>query len=163
MTAMSSLEIASVDIPAVIDPSTGEAVVIAEATTDTLAMFLDNVREVEQTFREEKRAVTREIVERMDREARWTGIVGDYKIVADGPTKPTEYQAEALYEALREYVDSGAISEDALDAAVERSYTYKAKHRGIQALAKLGGHIAETIAAHSHEVEKERRVKVSRA
>lgn len=151
------------DLPAVIDPSTGEAVVIADAATDTLAMFLDNVREVERAFREQKRAVTRAIIERMDREARWTGIVGDYEIVADGPTKPTEYQAEALYEALREYVDSGAISEAALEAAVERTYSYKAKHRGIQALVKLGGHIAETIAEHSHEAEKERRVRVSRA
>lgn len=151
------------DLPAVIDPFTGEAVVIADAPTDTLAAFLHNVREVEGAFREQKRAVTREIVERMDREARWTGTVGDYKIVADGPPKPIEYQAEALYEALREYVDSGAISEAALDAAVERTYSYRAKHRGIQALLKLGGHIAETIAKHAHEAEKERRVKVSRA
>lgn len=162
---MSAAEItpAPADIPAVIDPSTGEAVVVASATTDTLAMFLDNVRQVEQTFREHKRAVTREILSRMDREARWSGVVGDYAITGDGPTKPTEYDAEALYNALTEYVDSGAISEAALDAAIERRYSYKAKHRGIQALARLGGHISETILQHSSEVEKTRSVQVRRA
>jgi len=161
---MSAAEItpAAPEIPAVVDPSTGEAVVVAEATTDTLAMFLDNVRQVEQTFREQKRAVTREILARMDREARWTGVVGDYAISADGPTRPMEYDAEALYNALTEYVDSGAISEAALDAAVERRYSYKAKHRGIQALAKLGGGIAERIRQHSAEVEKVRSVQVRR-
>lgn len=156
------LEPRTPDIPAVMDPQTGEALVLADAPTDSLAGFLDHVREIETNLREQKKAVTAEIIDRMDREAKWTGEVGDYVIKGDGPTRPTEYDAEALHAALLEYVDAGAITDAALEAAIERTFTYKAKHRGLQALTKLGGDIAAVIHEHSREAEKDRRVSVKR-
>jgi hypothetical protein len=149
-------------MPAVVDPRTGEAVVLAEAATDTLAAFLENVREVESAFREQKRAVSREILDRMDREARWTGRVGEFEIKGDGPTPPTEYDAEALYWALDEFVAAGVITDQARDEAVERVEVFKAKARGIQALRKLGGGVAAVIDRHAREAVRERRVSVKR-
>jgi hypothetical protein len=150
------------DMPAVVDPVTGEALVLADVPTDSLALFLSNAREIDSTLREQKKAVGREILARMDKEAKWSAALGDWNVKGDGPTKPTEYDAEQLYEALGEFVDAGVITEAAREDAVERTYAYKAKHRGIQALTKLGGGVAEVIRAHSREVEKDRRVSVSR-
>jgi hypothetical protein len=161
--ASTDIDVRTEDMPAVVDPRTGEVLVIAEATTDMLAMFLDNVRDTERAQRAQKAAVTRELLGRMDAEASWTARVGDYVLRGDGPGDKTEYDAEQLYEALSEYVDSGVISEGAREAAVERTYSYKAKARGIRALEKLGGGIADAIRRHSREVPKDRRVSVGRA
>lgn len=157
------LDVRIPDIPAVVDPRTGEALVIAEATTDTLAMFLDNVRDTERAFRDQKKAVTYEVLRRMDAEASWTARVGDYELKGDGPGDRTEYDAKGLYEALGEYVESGVITEAARSAAVERTYAYKASVRGIRALEKLGGGIAELIRQHTRSTPKDRRVSVGRA
>jgi hypothetical protein len=158
----SDLAVQAPTMPAVVDPRTGEAVVLAEAATDTLAAFLENVRDVESSFREQKRAVTVEILARMDREARWTGRVGDYEIHGDGPTPQVEYDAEALHQALGEFVDAGIITEHAREEAVERVQIFKARARGIKALQKLGGGIAEAINRHARDADRDRRVSVKR-
>jgi hypothetical protein len=144
----------------VINPATGEVLSLDEPT-EILARWLSETRELEERLREEKRRVTRELIDRMDRDASYTLRAGDLEIKGDGPEAPTEYDAEALYAELKEFVDSEAITEDALARAVEPVVTYKPRAGGLNALRKRGGSIADAIERHSRPKENyERRVSI---
>jgi hypothetical protein len=143
----------------VVHPATGE-VVLLDAPTDTLAGTLAAIREAEGEMRTFKQILTGELLRRMDAEATWTVRAGDFTVEGDSPKPKTEYEAEKLYIALSEFVDSGVISQGALEQAVEPVRTYKAKQAGLNKLLALGGLIAETVERHRTEVPRDRRVRI---
>src|SRR4051812_8842886 len=113
----------------VLTPLTGELVLL-DSPTDQLADWLHRIRTAEADIRDAKRAVTTELLARMDREARWTARVGGFEVKGDGPGA-VEYDAPRLRTELHLLVQAGEITEAAMDEAVEIVQTYKAKARGI--------------------------------
>lgn len=147
----------------VVSPVTGEVLELT-AHTDALAQYLVDVRETELLLREAKKLVSREIASRLDRIATWTlRLEGGLMVKTQSPQPTEEWDALAARSELLELVDEGVLSVEAVDAAFEPVVTYKPKKAGINKLRKLGGRVAEILSAHSHEVEKERYVTVSRA
>jgi hypothetical protein len=151
-------DIVRTDARPVITPLTGE-VVLLDSPTDTLADWLHRIRQAEADIRDAKRTVTLELLDRMDREARWTARIGGFEIKGDGPGA-VDYDAERLRTELHLLVQAGEITETAMDEAVEIVQTYKAKARGINALRKLGGRVAAAIDACAHPSTRDRRVTV---
>lgn len=154
----------SIDIPAppsyeAMDPMTAEIVDVSpETPTDRLAELIYNIRDFEAKLREAKTIAGDELLRRLDADATTTAHVGGWKIEGDPATR-YEYDALLLYALLSELVDEGAITTRARDKAVERSYTFKAKLAGINALVRLGGPCADAVAKARHEVRKPRRIK----
>jgi hypothetical protein len=143
---------------AVMHPSTGE-VVSLDAPLEDLAAYLADVRDWEQTFlRPCKRAVEEELLRRMDHDARYTVRAGAYVVRGDGPGR-VEYNEDLLRIRLRELVDDEAISREAAAAAVKEKVSYQPMARGINALLKLGGKVAEAVRS-AEAGEKTRRVTV---
>jgi hypothetical protein len=152
---------ATQDTRLVIHPATGE-VISLDGDTAPLARFLTEVRELEQQLRDEKRIVTRELIDRMDREARYTLHTDGLDIKGDGPKIPTDYEAEPLRAELQEFVEAEVITQEALDRAVEPITTYKARAQGLNALRGLGDQFAAVIDRHAHPKENyERRVSIT--
>jgi hypothetical protein len=144
----------------VIHPATGEILEL-DASTETLACWLTEARELDERMREEKRRVVQELLNRMDRDAQYTLRAGDMEIKGDGPASPTEYDAEPLRAALEEFVDGEVISQDALDRAVEIVPVYKPRANGLKALVRQGGQLAEIVERYARPKENhERRVSV---
>lgn len=145
----------------VIHPVTGE-VTDLNGPTEALAHWLSEARELDRLMRIEKQRITDELLARMDREASYTLRVGDLEIKGDGPKPPVEYEAEALRDALQEYVDAEVITAEALERAVERQpIIYKPRAQGLQALERLGGGVAQVIQRHARPKEDyQRRVSV---
>lgn len=83
-------------------------------------------------------------------------------VKTQSPAPAEEWDALAARSELLELVDEGVLGIEAVDAAFEPVVTYKPRKAGINALKKLGGRVAEILASHSHEVERERYVTVSR-
>jgi hypothetical protein len=145
-----------------VNPSTGEVVEL-DGPTESLAEFLADMREHESLCREAKKLVTREVVSRMDKSATWTLHVAGLKLSAASPAPTEEFDGPELKEALHALVEEGVLSIEAVDAAVETVVSYKPRKAGINALRKLGGRVAEVIAEHCREVEKDRYVSVGRS
>jgi hypothetical protein len=147
-----------------VNPSTGELVEL-DGPTETLAHFLADMREHESLCKEAKALVNREMLNRLDRQAKWTLYVGDLKL--SSPSKEQEeveeFDGPALHEALYALVDEGLITVEAADAAVETVTSYVPKKAGIKQLRKLGGRVAEVVAEHATKVPKSRYVSVGRA
>ena len=144
----------------IVHPLTGEVLDLDEPT-ECLAAWLQQTREGEEQLRAEKQRVQEEIIRRLDFEGKCSATIGEFEIKADGPAPPTEYDARALRDALAEYVEAEAISQDALDRAVEVIPEYKARKNGLNALRKLNSEIASLIDEHSHERENyQRRVSI---
>jgi hypothetical protein len=158
---VSSQEIALAQPRWVIDPSTGE-VVDLDSPIDQLAACMDNIRELESRIREEKSKLTREFLERFDKQAEWSTVAGDFQVSAPSPKPREEFDGPGLHEALRVLVDDGTISVEALDAAVETVISYEPRRTGINKLRKLGGRAEKIIRAYTTETQPTRYVKVSR-
>ena len=153
----------STELVQVVSPRTGEIIPL-DARTDVLAGFLLDVREMESMLREAKREVTREILNRCDRQASWTlHLEGGLKVTGQSPSPSEEWDGPALREALLDHVDAGRLSIEAVDAAVETVVSYRVRKSGVAALRKLGGPVADTVNQLCQQTEKERRVSVTRA
>lgn len=146
------------------DPATGEELDLSLCSDATLANLRDMIRDAEDEQRQAKRQIDAEVLARMDRNAKWTiKTEGGLELTAPSPASKSEYDAGALHAALMAFVDDGLLSVEAVDAAVEQVLTYKPRVRGIEALRKRGGAIADVIAEHETQVEPTRRVTVKRA
>jgi len=145
-----------------VHPLTGEAVELASASTDDLAVLLDSVKDYESRLREVKSLVSREVLRRQDRDTSWTTRAGGYVLKGSSPAPAEEFDALALRSELLGLVDEGALTIEAVDAAVETIITYKARKAGVNALRKLGGVIAQVVDRHASPVDKPRYVSVSR-
>lgn len=141
-------------------PLTGELLTL-DSPTEDLASYMIDLRDFELTLREHKQMVNRELLSRMDRQARWTLPAGDYKLSAPSPEPSQEFDGAELYDVLCALVEEGEITMDAVNAAVEIQHTYKVRAAGVKALRKLDG-VREVIDRHATPVEKARYVKVSR-
>jgi hypothetical protein len=148
--------------PIVVDPMAGEVVDLAVASTDRIADFLVNVRELESQLREQKNLAQREILARMDREAAWTARVGDWVLTAPSPNPRIVYDAETLEAVLAELVESDLIAPNAASAAVERVVVLKVHKNAVNKLLKLGGAVKARIDALAVEEAPERKVSVKR-
>jgi hypothetical protein len=106
------------------DPRTGEAVDILRAPTEQLADMLLGAGEVRSKLGDIEKALSEELVSRMDRDATWTWHGAGMTVSAQSPTAGTEeYPPDALETALRELVDAGAISSAAAAKALQRRVT----------------------------------------
>ncbi|MCW3018622.1 MAG: hypothetical protein JWN10_930 [Solirubrobacterales bacterium] len=144
----------------VIHPSTGE-VLDLDASTEDLARWLVEARQLDEAMRAEKRRVVSELLARMDRDASYTLRVGDLELKGDGPAPPMEYDAVELRAALSEFVEAEVISSDALDRAIEDEQKLRPRVNGLKALMRQGGPLAETIERYAHPKEgHERRLSV---
>lgn len=146
----------------VVSERTGERLT-ADSPTEDLGAWLADIRDTEGRIREAKRAVTRELIRRMDKNAEWTTRIPGYKLSAPSPKPVTQYDGVGLHVGLSDMVADGTISFEAMDAAVQEIVEYRVKAAGVNALRKLGGKVAELIDRCSETVEKERYVKVERA
>lgn len=147
---MTSTEIPPATGGEVLDRSSGELIDVREASTDRLARFLDEAAELVSLVNEARAQVDREVLRRMDEEATWTARVGSFELRAPSPEAGmTYYDAEGLEEALDDLVERGLVSEQAAAAAleVETKVERKPRQGGIRALLRLGGEVAEAVAA----------------
>jgi len=147
---MTSTEISSATGGEVLDRSSGELIDVREAPTDRLARFLDEAAELVSLIGEARAQVDREVLRRMDEEATWTARAGDFELRAPSPEAGMAYYDEqALEEVLDGLVERGLVSEPAAAAAleVETKVERKPRQGGIKALLRLGGEVAEAVAA----------------
>lgn len=143
-------------------PQTGEILELATAENAQIAQWIDSVREWESNARQAKQIAAAELHKRMDQAACWTLRDGEYEIRGESPER-IDYDSEALLERLTELVESEAIAPEAADAALKREVSYKPAKRGINALLKLGGKVADAIKACEQPVERPRRITVKRS
>lgn len=140
-------------------PKTGEALSL-DAPTGTLAAYHDDLQELERIVREARGRIGEELLKRLDVKAKWTWREDGFEIKAPSPAPTTEYDVDAVRATLRDLQDEGVIDEDAADAAVQVTVSYKARVAGLNALRKLGDDVADRIDACGQPVEKPRRVSV---
>jgi hypothetical protein len=148
----------------VVNPLTGTAVELADGT-DALADMHDQLKEARSIIDEARNLIGDELVTRMDRRGRWSlPLKGSgLAVSAPSPKPPVEHNGKDLFLALRKLAGLGLIERDAVDDAVEAETTYTVKKRGVNALYKLGGAVAEAIDRCQVEAEvKPRRVSVKR-
>lgn len=149
------------------NPVTGE-IVSLDGPTDVLAEQLSEIRDFEAFLRDLKRALTVELVGRMDKAVEtgeagsWTVRVGPWTIKAPSPAPTVEYDTHALRDALDELADLGVIGPDAVDRVCQPTLTYKVDRRALTTLSKANAAVAKAVAEHSREVQKDRRVTVER-
>lgn len=120
----------------VLDRTTGEVLPLTGATTDRLARFLDDSRELESILSETKALVCDELLRRMDRDARWTVWAGGYELRGQSPEAGTTYyEPDELEQALRRLRRESLITEEAAKAALayEVSVERKPRQAGIRA------------------------------
>lgn len=144
-----------------INPFTGETISL-EASTGELARFLGDLREAGDYIKDSKRAVTREIYTRLDRDARWTWRGSGVLVEGRSPAPTIVWDAGRLREQLLRFVDEDKISVEALDDAVEATTVYVTHRGGVNKLRKLGGEIADAIEECQHEHAGERYLNVTR-
>ncbi len=143
------------------NPVSGEVISLADPT-DMLARFVADLDDLRQRLETERSQVNTELLERLDKNATWTFQAGGYKITAPSPDPGVEYDGGRLAAALANLADRGVIDTHAYEAAVDCTLVCKAKKRGINALLKLGGEIAEAIRGTEIEsTPKARRVRVN--
>lgn len=145
----------------VLNPVNGEVLTL-DAKSDQLGAYLADVREFEFLMRESKRAVTQELLARMDKNASWTMSLPGWKLSSRSSAKEEAWDGAELRTALLDLVDEDVISIEAVDAAVETVVTYKPRKVGINNLRKLGGRVAAVVNGLCVEREPDRSVKVER-
>lgn len=128
----------------IVDPLTGELLVLGELSVDRLALGQKQIQLFEERLRDVKRAIADEAHRRMDSSAKWTLEADGWKVAGEAPGK-VDYNPERLKDALDLLLEDGRINQEAYDAAIEEVVTYKPKVRGIKALLKLGPDVAELI------------------
>ena len=122
---------------ALVNPASGE-LIPPDAPTDELARELASCRELAALLRSHVRAVSRIVIRRMDEEARWTADVGRWKVSSSSPTSGAKYDGERLERLLGELVAEGAITAEAMRAAVTPVTEYEVRAAGVKRLRALG-------------------------
>jgi hypothetical protein len=102
---------------------TGEAIDL-DASTEALAKDLLYLRELDNERKQLVRAVSDELLKRMDKEASWTLHFPGLDVSGDTKNR-REYKPDRLLKVLEELVAEGTITKDAAQKAIERNVTYK--------------------------------------
>ena len=137
----------------VVVPGTGEVVELT-GEDDALARAMDDAKELVHQVEAARRRIGAELLKRLDRSARWTHRMGQYKVTAPSPAPTTEYDADALAHGLVKLVKAGTVSPEAAAAAVEEKRTLAVRKNGVNALVKLGGEAADLVKRCQREVPK---------
>src|SRR3954454_15901157 len=98
------------------NPFTGEVVDLL-ADTATLAQVLRDIKRLDEEKKDLVKAIQREVIGRMDLDAKWTMHFPGVDLVSQSPRR-LEYNGEALKKVLEELVAEGLISLDAAKAAI---------------------------------------------
>lgn len=152
--------VANAQVPAVAHPATGEIIAL-DSPTDLLAAALLDSKDLVARAQSYSRAIKDELLRRMDYERTYTAHLRGLKVEGDGERAP-DYDGEKLWKGLAELVPE-VISLGALENAVERSRTYKAKKRGIsKLLMATDERVLAAVEAARVENTKARDVRVTR-
>ncbi|MCP9491194.1 MAG: hypothetical protein MSC31_15155 [Solirubrobacteraceae bacterium MAG38_C4-C5] len=165
---MTSTTTASAPGDQVLDHANGELLDVREAPTDRLARFLEDSAELAGKLGEAKSAVEREVLRRMDADASWTAVAGEFELQAPSPEAGMSYyEVDVLHDALVDLGRRGVIGRQAARAALKTEITVerKAQRAGVKALLSLGGEVAAAVAACERRREQppRRTVRVRRA
>lgn len=143
-------------------PATGELLDLESAATDSLAQRIDEIRELRGALADAERAISDEVLARMDRRAQWTARVGDYELQARTPSSEVDYDLGRLREELDGLVAQGLLEPEAATAAFrEKRETHPAK-TVLRQLLRAGGEVAERVESCQIPISRPRRVKVTR-
>jgi hypothetical protein len=123
---------------------TGEAIDL-DGPTESLAKDLLYLRELDTERKSLVRAVSDELLARMDKDAKWTLHFPGLDLTGDTP-KRREYNSERVLKVLEELVTAGTINKEAAQKAIERKVSYTVKKSGVNAIKKLGGEVAKKLA-----------------
>lgn len=118
------------ELPAVLNPVTGELVDLRSAPTEVLAEAIVDLATQHEEMAEFKRAIEATLIERLDADATWTLRVGDpkgnaqFEIKAPSPEAgATVYLADRLEGELQGLIDDERITPEAASKACRRSIT----------------------------------------
>lgn len=146
----------------IVAPLTG-VVIPRDATTDQVAEFIEHLDELASQIAAARSDAEQIALDHMDAERLWTAHVGGFTLTAPSDADDVTYDGPGLFRALTPFVKDGTITYGALRRAITPVITFKPKVKGIEALDKIGGKVAETIAAHRTRTPKtSRKVKVTR-
>ncbi len=137
-------------------PTTGEVIDLG-SSTDSLGLALAQLRQLEDQVKVAKRAISDEVIRRMDIDALWTHHGDGVKLTSRSPEQ-TAYDIERLVETLARLAGEKKITEDAAKRCI--NLKPEAKKAGINALLKSGGEVKEAILACEVPVDRPRSVKV---
>jgi hypothetical protein len=148
---------------AIVDPDSGEALALRDASLGALARWRRRVREVEQLLGEAKRIADDEVLRRMDERAEWTLREDGLALSAPSPNAAKGVEWTDV-RALREELAFLGVAREAIDRAFEPVTEYRPRARGIDRLRKLNrADVDEVLDRHASEVERPRRVSVKSA
>lgn len=145
-----------------VHPQSGELLDLSTAKSGEIAAWIEAIRDWESSARAARQFASAELHERMDRAASWTLRDGVYEVKGESPER-VEYDVDELRRVLDALRDSGKITADAAAGAIKEEVVYKASKRGINALLKLGGAVADAVRSCERPNERPRRVTVSRS
>jgi len=141
----------------IVNPITGELWTLRD-TTETLARHLYDAKQLQTQLKEYTRAITDELLSRMDKRAFWTIEADNLKLNSDSPDKKT-YNVEQLQTSLKTLVDAGTISEDAYLACFKQGEVTVSVN-GINRLKKLGDETLKLIEKAAVPVIKSRSINI---
>lgn len=140
---------------------TGE-VINLDADEETLARTIRALRDLDDDRKLLVKAVSRELLTRMDANAKWTLHFTGLDVSSSSPGK-VEYNGERLKGILEELVRDRLITKDAALAAIERKVSFAAKKSGVNALKKLGGEVEKRLRSAEARIPDEKRTVIVKA
>ena len=151
-----SLEVATREIRQLVCKPTGE-IIDLDASTGELGRQLDSIATIKRQLDPARSAISVELLQRMDRAAKWTQEEDGVKVSSPSPNQMV-YDPVQLASTLTTLVSSGAIDEEAARDCIEM--VPKVKKAGINAVLKLGGQVEEAVKACATPSTRPRTVKV---
>lgn len=135
-----------------IHPDTGRQIALSDATLEELGDFCDALDEWRSRAHEAEAHARREVLRRMDREAKWTLYSDGFKFVGKSPAPHVSYkEPEKLRSALLALAADGVITMQAVDDAVPEIRKVGVVPGRLSALRKLGGRVATVIESFTGE------------
>jgi hypothetical protein len=146
----------------IVDPATGEAVILADAPDELVARVLGAIQQRIGELMDAKRYLGGVMIERFDAQALWTIHAPGVKVTsASAADERVVWDAALLHEVLDQAVADGLITRDAALRACSTRVEFVTHAAGLKALEKIGP-VAERIAvAKSTAPAPERTVRVS--
>lgn len=142
----------------VLNPTTGEVLDLASASTDELAAVLDKLKSFTEAVTDFRRDVTDEVLRRMDKRGLWTVHLGGVKVTGASPAAVEYEDLPGLWRKLQALVPD-VLEAGAIDDALTTKTEWTTKAKGINALKKLPA-AAAIIAEHERPSSKRRSVRV---
>lgn len=151
------------EAPQVVDPDTGEIVLLANAKPVVLAAVLAVIAEQMDDLTAAKAIVGREAISRMDRGGEWTISARGVKVSAPSPSAATvSWDAELLDSILADLVKEELIDQDARLRACSTRIETVTHAAGITKLMKIPAVADRIVLARTTHEPPARRVSVKR-